>query len=109
MNEFWLKHALCVLELHLNMAPINDGNTLSSERIARALYDPVHKLHIALKGSQNVEHGIPNPYKRDATEFTQHIRDALVRGKKLSECFYEFLIGLPIEEIAPPKDATSDE
>ncbi|MDP3843395.1 MAG: hypothetical protein Q8Q81_12560 [Oxalobacteraceae bacterium] len=109
-KDFWLKRALCVLELHLNMAMVNCGKTLSPERIARAVYDPSDPLYIELRGSQNVRHGISisQPQNRYSSELTENIKEALALGKKLSECLYEFLIGLPTEGITR-KETTSGE
>ncbi|WP_118178392.1 hypothetical protein [Paraburkholderia phosphatilytica] len=95
-GDFWLKRALCALELQLNLAPYCEGKPLAEERVARAVYDATDPLHrIVWRGEI---WGAARPFNGPDAAL---LNDASRLGRRLSARDYAFLVGSCAEEIAP--------
>ncbi|CAB3688537.1 hypothetical protein LMG24076_02806 [Trinickia soli] len=95
-QEFWLKRALCMLELQLGL-PKRANSPTGADRIANAIYDQTDPYHKAIWG----ESGWKQCPNRPAPE-SEKFKDALRTGIDLVMHQYTFLIG------AAPTDLVAD-
>ncbi|WP_157977941.1 hypothetical protein [Paraburkholderia kururiensis] len=96
-QEFWLKRALCMLELQLGL-PKRANSPTGADRIANAIYDQTDPYHKTIWG----ESGWKACPKQPAPE-SEKLKKALRTGIDLAMHQYTFLIG------AAPIDLVGDD
>jgi hypothetical protein len=94
-GDFWLKRALCFVELQLNLPPERKNTQPGADRIARAIYDKTDIHHKCVWG----ETGWKQAPKAGAG-VTEIFKETLRLGKDLAERQYAFLIGASAADIA---------
>ncbi|MGF6611872.1 hypothetical protein OKW45_006794 [Paraburkholderia sp. WSM4175] len=86
-KEFWLKRALCMLELQL-VLPKRATSPTGAGRIAKAIYDAADPYHKCIWGESGWQHAPKGP----APDF-ETCKDALRTGINLAMHQYTFMIG----------------
>jgi len=94
-GNFWLKQALCFLELQLNLLPERKNTPLGADRIARAIYNTNDTQHERVWGATGWAQA-----PRAGVRATETFKEALRLGKDLAESQYAFLIGAAAADIA---------
>jgi hypothetical protein len=94
-GDFWLKQALCFLELQLKLPPERKDTPLGADRIAQIIYDTKDTSHERVWGGTGWEQA-----PRTGVRATEIFKEALRLGKELSENKYAFLIGAAAADIA---------
>jgi hypothetical protein len=91
-DDFWLKKALCILEIQQNMICNNGGKIPNVNVVAEVIFKPAHKLHHIIRPGSKLETGgrtSLNKSKWKGDEF----KDALKKAKQISLGLYEYLAG----------------
>jgi hypothetical protein len=95
-GDFWLKRALCTLELQLNLAAYCEGKPLAAEQVAHAVYDAADPLHrIVWRGDT-----WRSARRVESVDLTS-MRDAARLGRHLSARGYGFLAGSHADDMLP--------
>ncbi|CAE6768817.1 hypothetical protein R69619_03745 [Paraburkholderia nemoris] len=94
-GDFWLKRALCFVELQLNLPSERKNAQPGADRIARAIYDKNDTHHTRMWGKTGWERA-----PTAGAGVTEIFKEALRLGKDLAESQYAFLIGAAAADIA---------
>ncbi|WP_144157003.1 hypothetical protein [Paraburkholderia sp. BCC1885] len=96
-GDFWLKRALCFVELQCKLPSKRKNTQLGADRIAKAVYvyDKDDEYHTCVWGETGWEQA-----PGTGAGSTEVFKEALRLGKDLAESKYAFLIGMSASDIA---------
>lgn len=105
-QEFWLKKALCMLELQQGLPGAKKTTPAGAKLIAQAIFDPSHSQHKRIRpnsGIKKTDSLVHQGTAQNPKDFflwdSETYKDSLKESKKLSMGKYQVLVGISAEDM----------
>jgi hypothetical protein len=102
VSEFWLKKALTMLELQLNLPHLKLNTSVGAALIAQAILDPSHHLHSLARPNSGISEGDRTAKAGRDRWHGDDFKDALSKAKELSLGKYQLLVGMTAKDLYKP-------